>query len=64
MSGGRLVSRSYNLYKDLMLRFVRVLCEKKFRPKLVEFVKKKYFPIVDCLQICEEKGMKEACAVL
>jgi hypothetical protein len=49
MSGGRFISISYNVYKDLMLKFVTVLCEKKFRSKLVEFVKKKYFPIVECL---------------
>ena len=49
-----MISRAYDLYKDLMLRFVKILCSKKFRPHLVEYVKKKYFPIVECLEICEE----------
>jgi len=64
MSGYRLQSSIYNDYKDLILKFVNILCEKKFRGKLVDYVKKKYFPIQECLKICEEKKMLEAQAVL
>jgi hypothetical protein len=30
----------------------------------MEYVSRDYFPIDDCLEICEEKGIKDACAVL
>jgi len=30
----------------------------------MEYVQREYFPIEDCLQICEEKGVIDACAVL
>lgn len=49
MSGGRLSSRLYNEYKHLMLKFVKVLSERKYRNKLAEYVKKKYYPADDCL---------------
>jgi hypothetical protein len=32
--------------------------------KLVEFVQRNYFPVDECLKICEEKGALEASAVL
>jgi len=31
---------------------------------VVDFVSKSYFPIEECLKICEEKEALEACAVL
>ena len=49
ISGGKLSSRLYNEYNHLILRFVRVLCEKKYRSKLAEYVKKKYYPVDECL---------------
>lgn len=48
----------------ILLIFVELLCEKKFRPKIVEFVSRNYFPVDQCLKICEEKGALEASAVL
>jgi hypothetical protein len=30
---------------------MKVLCEKKYRVKLVEYVKKKYYPVDECLEI-------------
>ena len=43
-------SRVYTEYKELMVRFVRTLCEKKHKGKLCEYVSKKYFPIEESLQ--------------
>ena len=51
-------------YKSLILKFVNILCEKKYRNKAMEYVSREYFPIEDCLKICEQKGVKDACAVL
>ena len=30
----------------------------------MEYMQREYFPIDDCLKICEEKGVTDACAVL
>lgn len=54
ISGGRLSSKLYNEYKELMLRFIQVLCEKKYRIKLAEYVKKKYYPADECLSIIRQ----------
>lgn len=51
MSGGRNKSAFYNCYKEMILIFTRILCEKKYRSKIGDFVKKKYYPIDDCLKI-------------
>lgn len=41
----------YDDYKELIVRFVKVLCEKKYRCKLAEYVKKKYYPVDECLDL-------------
>ena len=51
-------------YSDLLLHFVEILCEKKFKNQIVEFVGRNYFPIDESLVICESKGALEASAVL
>ena len=51
-------------YSDLLLHFVEILCEKKFKNQIVEFVSRNYFPIDRSLEICEKKGAAEASAVL
>lgn len=51
MSGHKYISTFYNIYKDLILIFTRILCEKKYRSKIGDYVKKKYYPIDDCLKI-------------
>ena len=51
-------------YLELLLKFVEVLCHRKFRSKIVNFVSQNYFPIEESLKICEERGALEACAVL
>ena len=51
-------------FANLLLHFVEILCEKKFRSKIVEYVSKSYFPIQESLNICNEKGALEASAVL
>ena len=51
-------------YIALLLQFVEILCQKKHRGKIVDFVSRSYFPIDDSLKICEEKGALEASAVL
>jgi hypothetical protein len=46
------------------LRLVDILCEKKFRTYITEYVARIYFPIDETLAICEKRGATEACAVL
>ena len=51
-------------YIELLLHFVEILCHKKHRNKIVDFVQRSYFPIDESLRICEQKQALEACAVL
>lgn len=51
LAGGKVNNRFYDDFKDLMLRFVKTLCEKKYKSKLSEYVKKKYFPIEESLKV-------------
>jgi hypothetical protein len=51
-------------FSTLLLLFVEILCEKKFRSKIVNYVSRDYFPIDESLKICEEKKALEASAVL
>ena len=64
MAIGQQDSTLYDKFIPILLIFVELLCEKKFRPKIVEFVSRNYFPVDQCLKICEEKGALEASAVL
>ena len=43
---------------------MEILCSKKYKSKIVDFVSRSYFPIDESLKICEEKGADEASAVL
>lgn len=47
-------SAVYNDYKELMLRFVTILCngDKEYKKMLPDYVKKKYYPIEECLKVC------------
>ena len=56
--------RPSHKFIELLLHFVEILCHKKYRSKIVEFVSRSYFPIDESLKICEEKDAKEASAVL
>jgi hypothetical protein len=49
---------------SLLLIFVEILCEKKFRSRIVEYVSRNYFPVDQSLKICVEKEALEASAVL
>lgn len=51
-------------YKVLIIRLVQILNEKKYRKRAMEYVQRDYFPINECLQICEGKGAKDASAAL
>ena len=51
-------------YIELLLQFVEILCHKKYRSKIVDFVSRSYFPIDESLKICEEREALEASAVL
>jgi hypothetical protein len=51
-------------YKNLIIRLVQILIEKKYRKRAMEYVSRDYFPINECLKICEGKGAKDASAVL
>ena len=51
-------------FNELLLIFVDILCQKRHRNKIVDFVSRSYFPINESLKICEEKGALEASAVL
>jgi hypothetical protein len=57
-------SGNTDTFTPILLIFTKLLCEKKFKSKIVDFVSRSYFPIDKCLQICEEKGALEASAVL
>lgn len=46
---------------------IEILAERKIKNSnkiLVDFVQRNYFPIDECLAICEKKGITEACAAL
>lgn len=45
-------SYSYIEYKELILIFVRILCDKKYKSKIVDYVSKNFYPIEECLYIC------------
>lgn len=49
---------------NLLLRLVELLCEKKVKSKITEYVSREYFPIDETLIICKKKNATEACAVL
>jgi len=49
---------------NLLLRLVELLCEKKVKSKITEYVSREYFPIDETLIICKNKNATEACAVL
>jgi hypothetical protein len=51
-------------WNRIILRLVDILCEKKFRNRITEYVSRIYFPIDETLAICEGRGATEACAVL
>ena len=53
-------SQAANKFKDLILELTRIVCKKKYRQRAQEYMQRDYFPIDDCLKICEEKGVIDA----
>ena len=51
-------------YKNLIIKLVEILCEKKYRKIAKDYVIRDYFPINESLAICEKKGVNDACAIL
>lgn len=51
-------------FTELLLQFVDILCSKRYKGKIVDYVSRSYFPINESLKICEERGALEASAVL
>jgi len=51
-------------FTRLLLLLLEILCEKKFKSKIVDYVSRSYFPIEQSLVICQQKGSLEASAVL
>ena len=51
-------------YIEILLHFVDILCNKKYKSKIVDFVQRSYFPIDESLAICKKKQALEASAVL
>lgn len=54
-------------FSGVLLRLVELLAEKRVKNHsklIVDFVSRNYFPIDECLKICEKKGAIEASAVL
>jgi hypothetical protein len=51
-------------YKKLIIRLVQILCTRKYKRKAIEYVSRDYFPIDECLAICEKEGVTDACAIL
>ena len=50
-------------YNQLIIKHVELLCRLK-NPKLLEVVKKKYYPIEECLDICKRHKRWHPCAIL
>lgn len=57
-------NRPSEKYNELMLLFVEILCHKKYRNKICDYVTRSYFPIGESLKICEEREALEASAIL
>ena len=51
-------------YKNLIIKLVEILCEKKYRKIAKDYVCRDYFPLNESLAICEKKGVTDACAIL
>lgn len=51
-------------YKKLIYKLVNILCTKQYRKMAIEYVSRDYFPIDECLEICEREDVKDACAIL
>ena len=51
-------------YKSLITKLVQILCIKKYRKVAQTYVSRDYFPIDECLEICEREGVTDACAIL
>lgn len=51
-------------YKKLIIKLVTILCTKKYRSKCADYVTRDYFPIDECLEICEKEEVIDACAIL
>lgn len=51
-------------YKSLIIELTKILCKRKYRKQAMEYMQRDYFPIEDCLEICEGKGVRDACAIL
>jgi hypothetical protein len=62
---GQKVFGPENEYHELMMRMLTILCkERKQRSKVIEYVSRSYFPIDECLAICDKYQATDACAVL
>lgn len=57
-------AESQNKFKKLIIDLTKILCKPKYSKFAMEYMKRDYFPIEECLQICEEKGIMDACAIL
>ena len=53
-----------NKFKTLIVKLVHILCTDKYRKVAWTYVDNDYFPIDECLEICEADGVTDACAVL
>lgn len=62
--GGSGAGTQSDKYKELILELTRIVCKKQYRKNAMEYVQREYFPIEECLKICEDKGITDACAVL
>lgn len=51
-------------YRKLIIKLVQILCTKKYKKKAIDYVSRDYFPIDECLAICEKEGVTDACAIL
>ena len=51
-------------YKKLIFKLVSILCAKKYRKIAINYVSRDYFPIDECLEICEREDVADACAIL
>ncbi len=50
-------------YKKILIKHIKLMCVHE-REKVEDFVKKPYYPIDECMQICKEEELERAVAAL
>ena len=57
-------AQNQDKFKKLIIDLTKILCKRNYRKYAMEYMQRDYFPIEECLKICEDKGIMDACAIL